>query len=127
MYDLKTQLCLFKHIHYFLYFTGILTLPILPIYPAIMLSLGIYGKITILHDKNIIPIKTIICILLYSYYNNLIMMNIYINLLLTPILLSIYLHFLQTTKIISNNIFIDYLYGGYNYNKLYINQLINNE
>lgn len=127
MYDLKTQLCLLKHIHYFFYFTGILTLPILPIYPAIMLSLGIYGKITILHDKNIIPIKTIICILLYSYYNNLIMINIYINLVLTPILLSIYLHFLLNIKVITNNIIIDYLYGGYNYNKLYINQLINNE
>lgn len=127
MYDLKTQLCLLKHIHYFFYFTGILTLPILPIYPAIMLSLGIYGKIRILHDKNIIPIKTIICILLYSYYNNLIMINIYINLVLTPILLSIYLHFLLNIKVITNNIIIDYLYGGYNYNKLYINQLINNE
>jgi hypothetical protein len=127
MYDLKKQLCFFKHIHYFLYFTGILTLPILPIYPAIMLSLGIYGKITILHDKNIIPIKRIICILLYSYYNNLIIMNIYINLVLTPILLSIYIHFLLNTKVTSNNIFIDYLCGGYNYNKLYINQLINNE
>ena len=126
MYDLKKQLCLLKHIHYFFYFTGILTLPILPIYPAIMLSLGIYGKITILHDKNIIPIKTIVLVLICSYYNNLIMMNIYINLLLTPVLLSIYLHFLTISQT-NNNIFIDYLYGGYNYNKLYINQLINNE
>lgn len=96
--SLKSSFSVLKHIHYFFYYTGILTLPLLPIYPAIMLSLGIFTKITILQSNNIIPLKRIICVTLYSYYNNYSITYIYVNLLLTPIFLSIYIHFFGMVK-----------------------------
>ena len=97
--SVKSSFSVLKHIHYFFYYTGILTLPLLPIYPAIMLSLGIFSKITILQiNNNIIPLKRIICVTLYSYYNNYSITNIYVNLLLAPIFLSIYIHFFGMVK-----------------------------
>mgnify|MGYP000173901767 CR=1 FL=1 len=96
--SVKSSFSILKHIHYFFYYTGILTLPLLPIYPAIMLSLGIFGKITILKSNNIIPLKRIICVTLYAYYNNYSITNIYVNLLLAPIFLSIYTHFFGMVK-----------------------------
>ena len=98
MKDISKSLYDLKHIHYFFYYTGILTLPLLPIYPAIMLSLGIFTKITILQSNNIIPLKRIICVTLYAYYNNYSIMNIYVNLLLALIFLSIYTHFFGMVK-----------------------------
>jgi hypothetical protein len=97
--SLKLSFSVLKHIHYFFYYTGILTLPLLPIYPAIMLSLGIFSKITILQsNNNIIPLKRIICVTLYSYYNNYSITNIYVNLLLATIFLSIYICFFTMVK-----------------------------
>ena len=104
--SVKSSFSILKHIHYFFYYTGILTLPLLLIYPAIMLSLGIFTKITILQSNRIIPCKRIICMIIFSYYYELSIMNILYNLCLIPILLHILFK-------------IDNLYGGYNYNKLY--------
>jgi hypothetical protein len=78
--SVKSSFSVLKHIHYFFYYTGILTLPLLPIYPAIMLSLGIFSKITILQSNN------------YS------ITNIYVNLLLATIFLSIYICFFTMVK-----------------------------
>jgi len=113
-----------KYIHYFFYFTGIFTFPLVPIYPAFMLALGIYGKINILNKNKIIPLKTIGCIILFTYLYKLPYYNIIYNLCLTPIFL--HLCFLMKRNIVTNNDFIDYLYGGYNYKKLYISMLLNN-
>ena len=104
MKDISKSFSILKHIHYFFYYTGILTLPLLPIYPAIMLSLGIFSKITILQSNRMIPFKSIICMIILSYCYKLSIKNILYNLCLIPILLHIY-----------------YLYGGYNYKKLYNN------
>lgn len=110
MKDISKSLCDLKHIHYFFYYTGILTLPLLPIYPAIMLSLGIFSKIAILQSNRMIPFKSIICMIILSYFYELSIINILYNLCLIPILLHIYF----VLK-------IDYLCGGYNYKKLYNN------
>jgi hypothetical protein len=124
MKDISKSLCDLKHIHYFFYYSGIFTLHLLPIYPAIMLSLGIFGKITILQSNRMIPFKSIICMIIFSYCYDLSTINIIYNLCLIPILL----HVLLVLKIDyeTENVFIDYLYGGYNYKKKYINMLINN-
>ena len=108
----KSSFSILKHIHYFFYYTGILTLPLLLVYPAIMLSLGIFSKITILQSSRMIPYKRIICIIILSYYYKLSIINILYNLCLIPILL----HILFVFK-------IDYLCSGYNYNKLYNNNV----
>ena len=42
--SIKQHYTKIKYITYFFYFTGVFTLGILPIFPAIMLSLGIFGK-----------------------------------------------------------------------------------
>jgi fatty acid desaturase len=42
--SIKKHYTKIKYIAYFFYFTGIFTLNILPIFPAIMLSFGIFGK-----------------------------------------------------------------------------------
>ncbi len=99
MKDSVKSFSVLKHIHYFFYYTGILTLPLLLIYPAIMLSLGIFGKITILKsNRNVIPLKRIICVILYAYHNNYSITNIYVNILLSTIFLSIYIHFFTMVK-----------------------------
>ena len=108
----KSSFSILKHIHYFFYYTGILTLPLLLVYPAIMLSLGIFSKITILQSSRMIPYKTIICMIILSYCYKLSIINILYNLCLIPILL----HILFVFK-------IDYLCSGYNYNKLYNNNV----
>jgi hypothetical protein len=110
MKDISKSFSILKHIHYFFYYTGILTLPLLLIYPAIMLSLGIFSKITILQSNRIIPCKRILCIIILSYYYKLSIINILYNLCLIPILLLILFVFK-----------LDYLCSGYNYNKLYNN------
>lgn len=117
--SVNSSLCDLKHIHYFFYYTGILTLPLLLIYPAIMLSLGIYGKIRILQSNGMIPFNSIICVIIFSYCYELSIINIFYNLCLIPILL----HILLVLKINyeTENVFIDYLCGGYNYKKLYNN------
>lgn len=84
--SVKLSFSILKHIHYFFYYTGILTLPLLLVYPAIMLSLGIFSKITILQSNRIIPCKRIICMIIFSYYYELSIMNILYNLCLIPIL-----------------------------------------
>jgi len=114
MKDISKSFSILKHIHYFFYYTGILTLPLLLIYPAIMLSLGIFSKITILQSNRIIPCKRILCIIILSYYYKLSIINILYNLCLIPILLLILFIFK-----------LDYLCSGYNYNKLY-NNYVNN-
>lgn len=124
MKDISKSLCDLKHIHYFFYYSGILTLPLLLIYPAIMLSLGIFGKITILQSSRMIPFKSIICMIIFSYCYKLSIINVLYNLCLIPILLHIY--FVLKIDYETENAFIDYLCGGYNYKKLYINMLINN-
>lgn len=124
MKDISKSLCDLKHIYYFFYYSGILTLPLLLIYPAIMLSLGIFGKITILQSSRMIPFKSIICMIILSYCYELSIINILYNLCLIPILLHIY--FVLRIEYKTENAFIDYLCGGYNYKKLYINMLINN-
>ena len=103
--SVKSSFSVLKHIHYFFYYTGILTLPLLLVYPAIMLSLGIFSKITILQSNRIIPFKSIICMIILSYCYKLSIKNILYNLCIIPILL----HILFVFK-------IDYLRGGYNYN-----------
>ena len=90
MKDISKSFSILKHIHYFFYYTGILTLPLLPIYPAIMLSLGIFSKITILQSSRMIPFKSIICMIILSYCYKLSIKNILYNLCLIPILLHIY-------------------------------------
>ena len=122
--EFKESLCYLKHIHYFFYYSGMLTLPFLPIYPSIMLSLGIFGKITILQSSRIIPCKRIICMIILSYCYELSIINIIYNLCLIPVLLQAY--FILKIDYETENPFIDYLCGGYNYKKLYINMLINN-
>jgi len=119
MKDNSKSFSIFKHIHYFFYYTGILTLHVLPIYPAIMLSLGIFGKITILQSSIIIPFKSIICMIILSYCYELSIKNILYNLCLIPVLLHILLALKKNYE--TENVFIDYLYGGYNYKKLYNN------
>ena len=112
MKDISKSFSILKHIHYFFYYTGILTLPLLLVYPAIMLSLGIFSKITILQSSRMIPFKSIISMIIFSYYYKLSIINILYNLCLIPILL----HILFVFK-------IDYLYSVYNYNKLYNNNV----
>jgi hypothetical protein len=119
MKDISKSFSILKHIHYFFYYTGILTLQVLPIYPAIMLSLGIFGKITILQSSIIIPFKSIICMIILSYCYELSIKNILYNLCLIPVLLHILLALKKNYE--TENVFIDYLYGGYNYKKLYNN------
>lgn len=91
MKDISKSFSILKHIHYFFYYTGILTLPLLLIYPAIMLSLGIFGKITILQSNRLIPFKSIISMIIFSYFYELSIINILYNLCLIPILLHIYI------------------------------------
>ena len=126
MKDISKTLCNLKYIHYSFYYSGIFTLPLLLIYPAIMLSLGIFSKIAIFESSRIIPKKSIICVIIFAYYYELSIINVIYNLCLIPILLSIYVHFILKIDYESENVFIDYLCGGYNYKKLYINMLINN-